>query len=98
MSLSAVASEHRRIAILRHLADCAEYVGNASILQDVANGLGIPTTRDQVIGELAWLKDQALVTVEDKTDFVIATLTQKGLDVASGRLTYPGVKRPRPQG
>lgn len=97
MSLSEIEREHRRIAILRHLADCSEYTGNAAILQDVLNGLGIPSTRAQTLGELVWLADQGLLKTEDRGGFVLAELTREGLDVAKGRRVYPGIRRPSPE-
>lgn len=97
MGLLNVEREHRRIAILRHLAGCAEYVGNAAILLDVLNGIGVPTSSAQVLGELSWLADQGLLRLDDRGDFVVAELTAAGLDVAAGRAVYPGIRRPAPE-
>jgi reverse gyrase len=85
---------HRRLAILRHLTDCAEYTGNASILQDVLRGLGLPSTRDQVITELAWLREQGFVTYEDRTEFVVVTASGRGVEIAKGIATHPQIQRP----
>lgn len=89
---------HRRLAILRHLADCAEYTGNASILQDVLRGVGLPSTRDQVITELAWLKEQGFVTYDDRADFIVVTASGRGVEVARGIATHPEIQRPGPRG
>lgn len=88
---------HRRLAILRHLADCAEYTGNASILQDVLRGLGLPSTRDQVVTELAWLKEQGFVSYEDRAEFIVVTATARGVEIAKGIATHPEVQRPSPR-
>jgi hypothetical protein len=87
-------TEHRRLAILRHLAADAAYTSNASILLDVANGVGATTTADQLTATLAWLEEQGLATVKDHGDLVVVTATARGVDVGAGRATHPGVKRP----
>lgn len=88
---------HRRLAILRHLEACGDYSSNASILTDVLRGLGITSTHDQVVTELAWLAEQGLATVTDTGDFTLATVTPRGVEVALGRATHPEVQRPRPR-
>jgi len=87
-------TEHRRLAILRHLEKSSEYTSNASILIDVVRGVGVPTTTDQMITALSWLSEQELVTMTDHGHVVIATATERGADVALGRVSHPGVKRP----
>lgn len=89
-------SKHRRLTILRFLSDSPEYVSNASMLTDVCNGLGIPSTRDQVLGDIAWLTENAMVTREDHGSFVVVTATTRGIEIATGRAFHDGVKRPRP--
>lgn len=88
---------HRRLAILRHLEACAEYTSNASILQAVLAGVGVPSTRDQVVTELAWLKEQGFVATKDMGDFVVVTATHRGVELATGIATHPEVQRPRPK-
>lgn len=88
---------HRRLAILRHLADCAEYTSNASILTDVLYGVGLPTTRAQVITELAWLAEQGMIANDDRGDFVISTATARGVEVARGLARHPDIQRPSPR-
>ena len=41
-------TEHRRLAILRHLEKSSEFTSNASILIDVVNGVGVVTTEAQM--------------------------------------------------
>lgn len=89
--------KHRRLSILRHLEACVEYTSNASILQDVLAGVGVPSTRDQVVTEIVWLREQGFVITEDRGDFVIATATQRGAEIARGLATHPEVQRPRPR-
>lgn len=89
---------HRRLAILRHLEAIPEYTGNASILQDVLRGLGLPTSRDQIVTELAWLQEQGFVTYDASADFVVVTATARGVDIARGLASHPEIQRPSPRG
>lgn len=88
---------HRRLGILRHLEGCAEYTSNASILTDVLRGLAVTSTRSQVITELVWLKENGLITTVDHGEFVIATATVAGIEIAQGVTVHPEVQRPRPR-
>ncbi len=88
---------HRRLAILRHLEACSEYTSNASILTDVLRGLGVTSTRSQVITELVWLRENGLITTIDQGEFVVATATQAGVEIAQGVSVHPEVQRPRPR-
>jgi len=88
---------HRRLAILRHLAACAEYTSNASILVDVLRGVGVTSTRSQVITELAWLSEQGFVHNDDRGDFVITSATDRGAEIAQGLATHPDIQRPTPR-
>lgn len=90
----ATASEHRRLAILRHLAELSTYTSNASILADVLRGLGIATTEDQLRAALTWLQEAELVKLTHHDDFTVATATGRGVEVARGEAVHPGVKRP----
>ncbi|MDJ0826969.1 MAG: hypothetical protein QNJ16_15860 [Rhodobacter sp.] len=87
--------KHRRLGILRHLEGCAEYTSNASILEDVLRGVGVPSNRSQVITELAWLREQGFVTYDDRQDFVVATATDAGIEIARGQSAHPEIQRPR---
>ncbi|WP_342454053.1 hypothetical protein [Sagittula salina] len=90
--------EHARLAILRMLEDAPRYTSNVSIMTDLLPRFGISYTRDQVVGELAWLKDQGMLTTEDLPGgFIVATATTRGCEIAQGIATYPGIQRPRPR-
>lgn len=89
-------AQHRRITILRTLERSPGYKANESILVWSLNQLGVTSTRDQVRTELAWLSDQGLLTVEDLLGLMIATISEKGSEVARGLANVPGVPRPSP--
>lgn len=88
-------SKHRRLTILRFLAESPEYTSNASILMDVCNDLGVTSTRDQLLGDITWLTDQGMITKEDHNGFIIATATGLGVEIAQGLTRHDGVQRPR---
>jgi hypothetical protein len=92
-------AEHRRLTVLRFLAEMPEGRSNSSILRDAAVELGVPSTRDQVRVDIAWLKEQGLVTAEElPSGLTVATITERGCDVARGAAFVPGVQRPTPRG
>jgi hypothetical protein len=87
---------HVRLAILRLLHGAPKFQVNDSVIADVLPELGLAVSRDQVKGFIAWLEEQRLISVEAVGSVVIATLTQRGGDVATGVISHPGVKRPSP--
>ena len=87
-------SEDRRLVILRVLAELPSYRTNSSVLVSLLGNFGHSPSRDQVKTELQWLAEQALVAVDDVSDVLVATLTERGADVAAGRAIVPGVKKP----
>ncbi len=90
-----ILTEDRRLVILRSLMDCNNEA-NESILQDCLDAYGHNVSRDVVRGQIDWLAEQQLVTVENLRGFYVVTLTSRGQDVAEGRARVAGVKRPRP--
>jgi len=97
MSYADELREHARIAILRLLEDAPRYTSNVSMMTDLLHRLGIVYTRDQVASEIAWLREQGLVTSEDHAGFIVVTATVRGVEVAQGIVTHPGIQRPRPR-
>lgn len=92
-------AKHLRLVVLRLLAEASDYKLNASILRDMAEAHGLTATRDQLATQIAWLTEQGLVSAAELPNgLVVATLTERGLDVAQGRATVPGVQRPAPKG
>lgn len=90
-------TQDQRLVILRSLADVG-YDANESILDDCLSLYGYNISRDLVRNHLNWLEEQGLVQIERLTDgFMVAKITQRGLDVANGEAVVEGVKRPRPR-
>lgn len=88
-------AQDQRLLILRSL-DHAGYDANTNILQDCLDEYGHRVSQEQVRSHLIWLQEHGLVTVKEVGSYFVATLTDKGLDVANGRTEVYGVKRPRP--
>lgn len=92
-------TKHLRLTILLILTEASGYSANDSIIATAAEGMGLPTTRDRVRTELVWLEEQGLLGLARPAEGVtVATITQRGLDVAGGRAACPGVQRPSPKG
>lgn len=91
-------AEDQRLVILRALAeDTACYELNESILHTILGDFGHRVSRDKVKTELRWLEEQGLITTSDIMGCTVARLSNRGLDVARGNVTVPGVKRPSPK-
>lgn len=88
--------EHARLALLRFLEGAPKYTSNVSMMTQLLHRVGISFTRDQTMTEIAWLYEQGLVETEERVGFVIATATVRGIEVAQGIATHPGVQRRRP--
>ncbi|WP_303763486.1 ArsR family transcriptional regulator [Sphingobium yanoikuyae] len=92
-------SEHVRLAVLRLLADQPTYSANDSVLTTAVAALGLSCTRDQMRAHLAWLGEIGMVTLlSPLAGVTVATLTERGGDVAQGRSIVPGILRPSPKG
>lgn len=89
--------QHVRLTVLRLLAEAPGYATNDSVLTDAINALGLVCTRDQMRTNIAWLEEQRLVTLLRPTaTLTVATITERGADVAAGRSIVAGVQRPSP--
>jgi repressor of nif and glnA expression len=96
MSYKEHESAHLRLTILRQLHDDADYQINESLLRDAVRPYGFSPSRDAMRAELRWLEDMALVRIEDLGGFLVARLTERGADVATGAAKVDGIKRPGP--
>ena len=100
MSYADTITADLRLVMLRILADpeTPNYTLNSSILHKLMKEkTGYQVARDKACTELCWLKEQGLVTLKEGEGFYIATLTSRGLDVATGAAVVPGVDRPSPR-
>jgi hypothetical protein len=96
MSYAQFETEDRRLVVLRALEHAAQYRANALLLQRYCQAVGHTVSADRLQQDLAWLKEQTLVELEQVQGVAVATLTTRGLDVATGRAVVPGVHRPQP--
>jgi hypothetical protein len=98
VSYAQFVTEDRRLAALRFLADDADYTINDSVLEKALSAVGHAASRADFRADLSWMEGQTLVTVRREFDgrVWVVTLTNRGLDVARGLATHPGVARPSP--
>lgn len=97
MSYEQLQTEDRRLVILRGLAAAVQYRVNAYLLRSFCDQVGHTTSADRLAADLAWLAEGGLLSIaQPSPDVLVATLTARGLDVAEGRASHPGVKRPTP--
>lgn len=90
--------QDRRLVLLRALENASQYRANATLLRRYCDVVGHAVSADRLDGDLAWLQEQGLLSTERHAELTVATLTQRGLDVATGRAVCPGVARPSPGG
>lgn len=98
MQFSELMDSDRRLVILRTLEEDPGYTLNESVLQSFLEAMGHTVSRDRVRTDMEWLREQGLVTIQEIVSVKVATITGRGADVACGRASVPGVKRPRPKG
>lgn len=95
--LAATMAEDRRGVLLRVLHDQGDFALNDGVLQDALDRVGHRVARDVVLADLAFLAELGLLEIERLGSLALATLTRRGVDVATGRAIVPGVKRPPPR-
>lgn len=83
-----------RLVLLRLLEEMPAYRANSSVLNAALDSYGHTLSRDQVKTELYWLAEQGAVVLEDIGPVLVASLTERGQDIAAGRARVPGIKRP----
>ena len=89
-------AEDRRLVLLRALQHAAQYRTNAFLLRRYCESVGHTVSADRLENDLAWLKEQGLIELQSPQGISVATLTTRGLDVATGATTAPGVQRLQP--
>lgn len=91
--------QDRRLVLLRLLAEQTGYLANSSVLHAGLMSLGVASSRDDVLTDLHWLKEQDLLAelTEPVPGVVVVRLGKRGNDVAAGLAVVPGVSRPGPK-
>lgn len=85
----------RRRVILEILADTPDGQSGELFIEPVLNSRRIRSDRDQVRTELAWLRDQGLVDIEDVAGDMYATILAGGRAIAEAKRVHPDIeKRP----
>ena len=94
MNFASFLREDQRLVMLRFLSEMPSYSSNSSVIYQALTRYGHAPSRDQIKSELRWLEEQGLLKVEEVESVLLATLTERGMDVAKGRVKQDGVKRP----
>lgn len=101
MSYAEFVARDRRLVILRLLDEASGYNLSSRLLQKGLHQVGHSVSISQVETDLEWLKENAppLVATEKGPlgDVTLATLTERGRDVAAGHEVVVGVDRPSPR-
>jgi len=95
-SFNVLVEEDRRLTILQLLAESPGYRANQFLLQSALETFGHSVSMDRLKVDIAWLADQGLASAESTGGVQVPVITSRGLDVAQGRASVPGVKKPRP--
>lgn len=87
--------EDRRLVVLRLLKEGDGYCNESILYHGVVGAGHVRATREIVREDLEWLRDRNLVTHEFFQETVlVAHLTARGRNVAAGKETVEGVKKP----
>lgn len=87
-------AKHRRLAILRLLKEVGG-TANDSVLYSQCASLGFAkATRTDVRDDLALFEKHSLITRNYHGGLVIASITERGVDVADGKVEVDGVEKP----
>ncbi|MEY2688199.1 MAG: hypothetical protein RL375_2397 [Pseudomonadota bacterium] len=97
MKFAEVETADRRLVLLRGLQGAARYTANTYLLRAYARSVGHVASSDRIETDITWLAEQGLVDKVVREGVTLATLTTRGLDVADGSATVPGVARPQPE-
>lgn len=87
----------QRLHILQLLEQDAGYSHNQHILAAGLGALGHSISMDEVREHLRWLEKAGLLAVKDVHGIgLVATINDRGVEVAKGHLSVDGIERPRP--
>ena len=91
-----LALQLRRIALLQILAGAGRRRANEAMLRAAARHVGHAVSADRLRTDLRWLEEQGTLALEEIGGVLVATLTQRGVDVATGDAETPGIAPPAP--
>lgn len=95
--LAAGMMEIIRLDILRLLDAQPTYSANDDVLTMALRAIGHDLARHQLRAQIDWLAEVGTIDrVAHGSGLVVATLTQRGGDVAKGRSAIGGIARPQP--
>lgn len=94
MSYAQLLDADRRLVLLRILSEQTAKRANSSVLAAALDHFGHAVSRDYTKTQLRWLQEQRLVDVEDIGPVLVATLSERGADVARGVAKVDGVSVP----
>ena len=97
MEFAKLEESHRRRIVLGALKQDPDYSINESMLRSILREFGFSVSRDLMKTELAWMVEQGLITTKEVGGILVARLTNRGDDVATGAVVVPGVARPDPE-
>jgi hypothetical protein len=89
--LEEINQEHRLLAILRFLSRLPAHTSNAVVLRDCLNTFGVITTLEETKQSLDHLRELSLCGLTHDGGCAIAKLTERGSEVAEGRLRLDGI-------
>ncbi len=95
MNYSDFLRHDQRLVLLRILLEMPSYKANSSVLANMLSQLGHSVSRDLVKTELRWLSEQGMLVLQEVASVLVATLSERGQDVAEGRSQVDGIARPR---
>lgn len=94
--LAAVMAAQIRVTVLQLLAGQHGGSANDAVLYEAVNAMDLRCSRDEMREHLFWMAGQNMLSVLDmrlRSGLVVATLTERGADVAAGRSFIAGVAR-----
>lgn len=94
--LQSLVTADRRLLILTLLAESSAYTASYDLLHMALSRMGHAVSMDRLNTDIEWLFEQGLLMPELVSGVHLARLSVRGLDVAQGVATVPGVARPRP--
>jgi len=89
-------TQDARLAIVRELAVQTDWRCNETILLTVLDNFGHKRSKDWLRTQLRALEELGAIKIHNIDKFMVAELTQAGLDHVERRAIIEGIKRPSP--